>query len=572
MAAKDGHIVFYFNPWQYHSKQDLWRAFVDGLFSQIEKKLGQPAAGQVKRTAKMVGSKLSGAIPTIVSLWREDAGKATVVGLDFLKRFLCFSAADLKELNSALNGKRLLVCIDDLDRTDGQLVPEILYALKEIMDVPGMAFVCAFDPVVVGKILGQAHPGQGDGLKFLDKIIDYPRWLSTPSIEQLANLAVSDAGTICPYVPSDNLREIIALLPPNPRSIRQFIRLLDLLRPQVDRHHPHEIHWPVLLAANVMKVVFPQHSQQLLYDTDLWQNINSASIFGDKKEKERRETIKKKVEEFVHPRDDSSKKAIAAELEKCVNAIAKRLEAWHGINLEFLQYQFRIAEFPHAVTWKEFDDFISSLELPPTAEKAKRWILRHSADGGQTKNQVFSEILHAALTYRLKYLGKAADETSASLMRGELVKAADMLGLIKVLIDLGRSKETELVLEGDHLSKLFDQVSQYFHWRRIPAYRSARKQEEKLVKELFYSNPGSIDTWLDIIGLNDGHHRNEDRSPEWKALMSTLRSDLRDRCARWMIHQLSDQTEFLRNLNQHETAQTSSEKIQNKRPQPDPAE
>jgi hypothetical protein len=207
-----------------------------------------------------------------------------------------------------------------------------------------------------------------------------------------------------------------------------------------------------------MKVVFPQHSQQLLDDTDLWQNINSASIFGDKKEKERRETIKKKVEEVVHPRDDSSKKTIAAELEKCVNAIAKRLEAWHGINLEFLQYQFRIAEFPHAVTWKEFDDFISSLELPPTAEKAKRWILRHSADGGQTKNQVFSEILHAALTYRLKCLRKAADETSASLMRGELVKAADMLGLIKVLIDLGRSKETELVLESDHLSKLFDQV------------------------------------------------------------------------------------------------------------------
>jgi hypothetical protein len=224
MAAEDGHIVFYFNPWQYHTKPDLWRAFVDGLFSQIEKKLGQPAAGQVKRTAKMVGSKLSGAIPRIVSLWREDAGKAVEVGLDFLKRFLCFSAADLKELNSALNGKRLLVCIDDLDRTDGQLVPEILYALKEIMDVPGMAFVCAFDPVVVGKVLGQAHPGHGDGLKFLDKIIDYPRWLSTPSIEQLANLAVSDAGTICPYVPSDNLREIIALLPPNPRSIRQFIR------------------------------------------------------------------------------------------------------------------------------------------------------------------------------------------------------------------------------------------------------------------------------------------------------------------------------------------------------------
>ena len=34
---------------------------------------------------------------------------------------------------------------------------------------PGVSFVCAFDPVVVGRVLGVGHPGFGDGLKFLDK-------------------------------------------------------------------------------------------------------------------------------------------------------------------------------------------------------------------------------------------------------------------------------------------------------------------------------------------------------------------------------------------------------------------
>lgn len=128
-----------------------------------------------------------------------------------------------------------------------------------------------------------------------------------------------------------------------------------------------------------------------------------------------------------------------------------------------------------------------------------------------------------------------------------------MLMLIKVLIELGGDQETEFVLDSDHTAKFFDQVSQYFHWRRTSAYRSARKQEEKLVEDLFWANPDSIDPWLDIIGLNDWHHRNEDRSPEWKALMSTLRSDLRNRCARWMIQQLSVQSEFLRIVIRHET-------------------
>ena len=171
MAARDGHVVFRFNPWQFQNRDDLWKEFVKGLFARIEDVIKQKASGALTRSAKSVGSSIAEIVPACIGLWNENAGKASETGLGWLRKYLTFSEADLKHLNSILGDKRLIVEVDDLDRTEAQLVPEILFALKEIMDVPGMAFICAFDPVVVGHVLGDSHPGYGDGLRFLDKII-----------------------------------------------------------------------------------------------------------------------------------------------------------------------------------------------------------------------------------------------------------------------------------------------------------------------------------------------------------------------------------------------------------------
>jgi len=202
MASRDGHVTFPFNPWQFQNTDDLWRAFVEGLYLQIEKRTGKKVEGSFCRRIKTFLASASKVLPaarksvqgaasvaceTIVQDPSQKAAAlaslevASEVGLAFLRKHLVFCEKDLKEFEEALDGRRLIVTIDDLDRTEVQLVPEILFALKEIMDIPGMAFVCAFDPVVVGHVLSDSHPGFENGLKFLDKIIDYPRWLPTLS-------------------------------------------------------------------------------------------------------------------------------------------------------------------------------------------------------------------------------------------------------------------------------------------------------------------------------------------------------------------------------------------------------
>jgi KAP-like P-loop domain-containing protein len=169
---------------------------------------------------KKWAEKAGGIIGSLTGVINEKAGDAVNGGLELVKKYFSASASDFKAVQPLLGDKRVIILIDDLDRTARELVPEILFALKELMDIPGFSFICAFDPAVVGEVLGEYHPGFGDGLKFLDKIIDYPRWLPPASTEGLRKLASSDARISCPFVPEVAIRDAIPLLPASIRNRR----------------------------------------------------------------------------------------------------------------------------------------------------------------------------------------------------------------------------------------------------------------------------------------------------------------------------------------------------------------
>jgi hypothetical protein len=185
--------------------------------------------------------KRAGAVKSGTSLINDKVGEGVGVGLELVKSFFAFSEKDLKSLRVALGDKRVIVLVDDLDRTAPELVPEILFALKELMNIPGFSFICAFDPV----------------------ISRIRQWLPPPPPEGLAKLAIADAKKYCDYVPEAELRDAIELLPPNPRSVRQFIRLLKLLGPQIKRHDEDELRWSAILTANVVKVLYPRLANAL---------------------------------------------------------------------------------------------------------------------------------------------------------------------------------------------------------------------------------------------------------------------------------------------------------------------
>ncbi len=286
MVKQDQQILIRFNPWEHSTKDSLWRAFVLAIFS--DPTLAKIAGAKRARAKGLISTFLKGTniAKSGAEIFNDKAGKAIGAGLDLVKIFFSFGENDLKSLREALGDKRIVILIDDLDRTAPELVPEVLFALKELMNIPGFAFICAFDPVVVGEVLGEFHPGFGIGLKFLEKIIDYPRWLPEPLVEDLAALAKADSKHFCDYVPEKELRDAICLLPRNPRAVRQFIRLLALLKPQVQRHNEEELRWNVILAANVLKIRQPRLAHVLLKDEAFWGKIEAVSLMAKEEEEQ----------------------------------------------------------------------------------------------------------------------------------------------------------------------------------------------------------------------------------------------------------------------------------------------
>ncbi len=82
------------------------------------------------------------------------AAKASAgAGFALMQQFLDVHGSDFQALQSELNGRRVIVFIDDLDRADLRLVPQLLMALRELLDLPGFIFVLAFDDEIISKAL-----------------------------------------------------------------------------------------------------------------------------------------------------------------------------------------------------------------------------------------------------------------------------------------------------------------------------------------------------------------------------------------------------------------------------------
>ena len=448
MASQAGHIVIWFDPWEHSTQHDLWQAFVLTVFDHLERKLGQvPGADQAKRKAWM--DKAKGIVGAIAGIANDKAGKALDIGLNLVRKHFDFSPEDLASLQSILGDRRVIVLIDDLDRTAPELVPEILFALKELMDIPAFSFICAFDPFVVGEVLGKYHPGFGEGLKFLDKIIDYPRWLPPASAEGLANLSVAEAARSCNYVPQAAIRDAVSLLPKNPRAVRQFIRLLTLLKPHIERHYDCELNWPVILAANILKIRHPRFAHEVLDDAGFWRVIASPLPLLPGTD------AHKKVDEAISERIQRARKDLGLalsgsdekEIKESISALCSHAKSLSGLHAQSLLYQVKIAEAPAAVTRKEFDAFLSQWVPNQSREMAETWIEDHAQKVQRSDLDVYGEVLDAAV-WRYADVVRHADEALAEGDKPTLThQAASLFACLECLVfSLGKlNQATKLI-------------------------------------------------------------------------------------------------------------------------------
>ena len=145
---------------------------------------------------------------------------------------------------SSAGGKRVVICIDDLDRIEPLIALEMLESIKNFLDVEGCVFVLAVDYEVVQegmkKKLGM-DVQKTSGKSFFDKIIQLPFNMPRDSyniknyIKELIKAAnFPHANGLSEDKRLDYLREItLATVGGNPRSIKRvlnYARLLNLIR------------------------------------------------------------------------------------------------------------------------------------------------------------------------------------------------------------------------------------------------------------------------------------------------------------------------------------------------------
>jgi len=497
MAENAGHIAISFNPWEHSTKESLWRAFVLSIFG--EPRLASIPGAFKAHTKRWLGGILKSAkvVESGTAILNEKVGKGVGAGLELVKSFFSFKEKDLKSLRDALGNRRVIILIDDLDRTAPELVPEILFALKELMDAPGFSFICAFDPNVVGKVLGRYHPGFGEGLKFLEKIIDYPRWLPPASIEGLVNLSIAEAKRFCDFVPESAIRDAVPLLPPNPRVVRQFIRLVSLLKPQVERHYDYELHWPVILEANILKIRHPRISHELLNAPSFWSSIGviSLALHGENEEEKLDAAISEHIQksctslgltpEQLGKSEQKELKALLKAICSHVALFGSPVASVSGLDEQGVAYQVNVAEAPAAVTWKEFDSFIVVWKQNQVSETAKAWIAEHGRRVERNELDVYRELLNAAVQRYAQALHQADNAFTEDEKPALVAQAASLFVLLNSLVfDLGHLGEATMKIGDAELEILVEKWAR-FAGASLPVHAKFWPRNEAFILKLF---------------------------------------------------------------------------------------
>jgi KAP family P-loop domain len=323
-AKGDGHIVVWFNPWSICDRQELWNRLAGAIFSRLEEEgIKVEGSGTVK--IKKAGRILKDPIQKAAEF--SQATKAIIGGaLTLFGKLLNIESDIFKHIQTALGNRRVIVIIDDLDRTDPKLLPELFLSLRDVLDLPGFSFVLAFDVDIVARALTEEYTAWGRGEEFLEKIIDFPLSLPTPSDHQLRNFLFTQIERDCSFISRTVLEDLFSLLPKNPRKLKLLVRHLWTLRNQVSRHDQWELDWPTLLIWQLLKMESANFCKRFTEDDEFVSELTTGRLrrrLEDVDERNKGDgVIRQKVTAWLKALTIDSNDPRATRIRKLVEALA----------------------------------------------------------------------------------------------------------------------------------------------------------------------------------------------------------------------------------------------------------
>ena len=137
--------------------------------------------------------------------------------------------------------------------------------------------------------------------------------------------------------------------------------------------------------------------------------------------------------------------------------LCSNISLWFGGGAEVQVYQMNIAEAPHAVTGKEFDEFCAAWDREPLAKNAEAWITSHANLVERLPIEVYRELLSSALDRYLKIL-RQPDNVLLAEERSPILKQAQMLiSILECLVlELGQLNKPEKMIGSEEIEMIFE--------------------------------------------------------------------------------------------------------------------
>lgn len=480
------NIVFTFTPWAIQNSNDLWEEFGNAL-SEALSTAKVPFDGSWKARIKASGKWLeSTPAAGLAELGATAFGREKLLNGAFsaLNHWLKWDGAQVIAIREKLQGRRLIILIDDLDRCAPALIPQLLLSLRELLDLPGFTFVLAFDDEIVAQALKNTNPAWMDGSTFLEKILDFRFHLPQVTERQKERLVLRSIKRYCPFVPKESAEEIKDLLPNNPRKLKALIRSLAALQPQLVRHNADELNWVDIWLAQMIRIEsYPFFERLLRGDTlnreigPIYRVLRSSPRLG-KEGEEKDENLKRMVAE-----SGVDNPIITGRLVQLIEAARARASV-------AFQYACELTIRPHAITWKEFRSLLAAWNQDQRASILTGWVTQHVLARAVNAEEVENELFDTIVTAKNNCLSEAAESMSVKEHDSKVAEAQLLLAMVEQFtIDVGG-------LTASRFKKLYGQASYWIGFRKNASDKKLRDLEQALLLRLLRLTSGPLSTEL----------------------------------------------------------------------------
>jgi hypothetical protein len=494
IAEADRNLVVTFSASGVPDINALWVAFYSA-FKDAASKLGVKPSfiNRMRETGKKYakrGEHLAPAARRAVDFFGGGFGEVVEKAINTASASAGNTKLDSEFINSLRDrvnedpGKRILVFIDDLDRADPKVVPLMLLALRELLDLPGFCFVIAIDYDVVTRALGAYNTAWKDrGGIFLEKIIDFAITLPSPTTTQIKALALREFEDCCGpkfQLPASLIEGLLPELPANPRQLKLIARILGTYKKQVTCHHKEELDIAFMVRMAALRVISSTLAENVHTDLRLLSYADFYSEISDPNvpEKEFDANVLSRVEIWVGraPKLDDSRSVEAKRiLVGIVNAKLQESSA------EKLFYTCRVLLGRATFTQKEFESLVSDFR-------------KNSHDG-----QIASFVGQWSKTDAL--------DAHVDLLNAALAKYLDSLRLVKTVYSVEDSRahnvEAEFILE--LLKAIWKNfLEQRFDWYlKFSAFRDIQND---LIGREKQPNPALTSMFRALLGIAKADH------------------------------------------------------------------